>query len=188
MAYYAAGGAATRLTKFDVRKHTTHRWPTFLPDGKHFLFFATSHSGDSEQGVYFGSLADGSFKRVLDADSHARYALGYLIYHVQSQLMAQKFDPSNGTVSGEPVTVANFVEYDAGTWHTTFAVSQNGLLVYEPGAKTLGTDLVLLDRSGKVLSPVAERGLYKGSGKFPPTENGWPSLLEIRKQISGSLT
>lgn len=164
----AAGGAPTRLTRFDVSKHTTHRWPTFLPDGKHFLFFATSHSGGSEQGVYFGSLADGSYKRVLDADSDAQYASGYLIYHLQSQLLAQKFDPANGTVSGEPVTLANFVEYDAGTWHTTFAVSQNGLLVYEPGTKALGTDLLLLDRSGKILSNVAERAQYKGSGRFSP--------------------
>ena len=73
-----AGGTPARLTKFDSGKHTTHRWPEFLPDGKHFLFFATSHSGDTEQGIYFGSLADGSYKHVLDSDSGAQYASGYL--------------------------------------------------------------------------------------------------------------
>ena len=67
----AAGGTPVRLTKFETDKHTTHRWPQFLPDGKHFLFFATNHSGDSEHGIYFGSLADGSYKHVLDADSGA---------------------------------------------------------------------------------------------------------------------
>ena len=163
----AAGGAATRLTNFDG-KHTTHRWPAFLPDGKHFLFFATSHSGNWEQGIYFGSLADGSYKRVLDADSDAQYASGYLIYHLQSQLLAQKFDVSSGKVSGDPITLANFVEYDAGTWHATFAASRNGLLVYEPGTKARGTDLLSLDRSGKILGKVAERAAYKGSGRFSP--------------------
>ncbi len=164
----ASGGSAERLTKFDVSKHTTHRWPQFLPDGKHFLFFATSHSGGSEQGVYFGSLADGTYKHVLDADSDAQYASGYLIYHLQSQLLAQKFDPATGVVSGDPITLANFVEYDAGTWHTTFAASQNGLLVYEPGTRALGTNLEWIDRSGKTLGNVAERAAYKGSGRLSP--------------------
>jgi len=48
----AAGGVPTQLTKMDSTKHTTQRWPQFLPDGKHFLFFATNHSGGSEQGLY----------------------------------------------------------------------------------------------------------------------------------------
>jgi serine/threonine protein kinase/Tol biopolymer transport system component len=164
----AAGGTAVRLTKFDAGKHTTHRWPYFLPDGKHFLFFAASHSGDSEQGVYFGSVEDGSYKHVLDSDSGAQYASGYLLYHLQSQLLAQKFDPATGVVSGEPVTVANFVEYDAGTWHTTFTASQNGVLLYETGTKALGTDLFWTDRSGKTLGKIAERALYKGAGEFSP--------------------
>jgi eukaryotic-like serine/threonine-protein kinase len=164
----AGGGTPARLTKFEGGKHTTHRWPSFLPDGKHFLFFATNHSGNSEQGIYYGSLEDGSFKHVVDSESQGVYANGYLLYHLQSQLMAQKFDPANGKVSGDPKMVANFVEYDAGTWHTTFAASQSGLLVYEPGAKTLGTDLVWLDRSGKNVGPVGERGFYKGSGQISP--------------------
>jgi serine/threonine protein kinase len=164
----ASGGTPARLTKFEGGKHTTHRWPTFLPDGKHFLFFATNHSGNSEQGIYFASLADGTYQRVTDSDSQPQYASGYLVYHLQSQLMAQKFDPTKGVVSGDPVTVANFAEYDAGTWHTTFTVSNNGLLVYEPGSKTLGTDLLWLDSSGKTLSKVGERAFYKGSGRLSP--------------------
>ncbi|HTS36917.1 MAG TPA: protein kinase [Candidatus Solibacter sp.] len=165
----ALGGTPSRLTKFDAGKHTTHRWPVFLPDQKHFLFFATSHSGDSEHGIYFASLDDGSYKRVLDADSDAQYVSGYLIYHQQSQLLAQKFDAATGAVSGDPIMLENFVEYDAGTWHTTFTASQNGLLVYEPGSRTgAGTDLVSLDRTGKSLGKVAERAAYKGSGRLSP--------------------
>ncbi len=164
----AAGGTPARLTRFEGGKHTTHRWPRFLPDGKHFLFFATNHSGGSEQGIYIGSLDDGSYKRVLDADSDAQYASGYLLYHLQSALLAQKFDPASGAVSGDPVPVANLVEYDAGTWHTTFTVSQNGLLIYEPGLKAPGTDLFWMDRSGKNLDKVAERAFYKGSGRLSP--------------------
>ncbi len=164
----AAGGTPVRLTSMETHKHTTHRWPRFLPDGKHFLFFATNHSGGSEQGIYMGSLEDGSYKHVIDADSDAQYASGYLLYHVQSQLLAQKFDPSTGEVSGDPATVANLVEYDSSTWHTTFAASQSGLLIYEPGSKSQGSDLVWLDGSGKLLSRLGDRAYYKGSGRLSP--------------------
>lgn len=164
----ATGGTPEPLTKIEAGKHTTHRWPRFLPDGKHFLFFAASHSGNSEQGIYFGSLDNGSYKHVLDADSDAQYASGYLLYHLQSQLLAQKFDPSTGALSGDPMVVANFVEYDSGTWHTTFAASQNGLLLYEPGSKKLGTDISLLDQNGQVVSKIADRGHYNGVGRFSP--------------------
>jgi len=164
----ASGGTPVRLTKFEAGQHTTHRWPRFLPDGKHFLFFAINHSGGSQQGIYFGSLEDGSYKHVLDADSDAQYASGYLLYHLQSALLAQKFDPSTGKLSGDPIPMANSVEYDSGTWHTSFAASQNGLLIYEPGSKTLGTDLLWLDHTGKIERQVAERAFYKGSGRLSP--------------------
>ena len=164
----AGGGAPERVTKFEGGKHTTHRWPRFLPDGKHFLFFATNHSGGSEQGIYFGSLEDGTYKHVIDADSDAQYASGYLIYHQQSALLAQKFDVATGVVSGDPVPVAGSVEYDTGTWHTTFSASQTGLLIYETGSKALGTDLVWRDHAGKMLGRVGERAFYKGSGRFSP--------------------
>jgi serine/threonine protein kinase/Tol biopolymer transport system component len=164
----AAGGTPRRLTKFEGGKHTTHRWPSFLPDGKHFIFFATSHSGGTEQGIYFGSLADGSYRHVVDADSDAQFVSGYLLYHLQSALLAQKFDPATGEVSGDPVLVASQVEYDSGTWHSTFAASQNGLLIYAPGSKTLGTDLLWLDRTGKTVKQVAARDFYKGSGRISP--------------------
>jgi serine/threonine protein kinase/Tol biopolymer transport system component len=164
----ASGDGAKRLTVFHAGLHTTHRWPVFLPDDKHFLFFATSHSGGSEHGIYIGSLDDGSYKHVLDSDSAAQYASGYLIFHVQLQLLAQKFDPASGALSGDPVTVSDQVQYDAGTWHTSFVVSQNGVLIYEPGSKAQGSDLTWFDRSGKVLGKVGDRAFYKGSGRISP--------------------
>ena len=46
----AQGGKAEPATVIDKTKHTTHRWPWFLPDGKHFIFLATNHAGgDSRQ-------------------------------------------------------------------------------------------------------------------------------------------
>ena len=164
----ASGGNPQRLTNLEGGKHTTHRWPQFMPDGRHFIFFATSHSGTTEQGIYFGSLADGSYRRVIDSDSGAQYASGYLLYHQQSALLTQKFDPTTGVVSGDPIPVGNSVEYDVGTWHTSFAVSQNGLLVYEPGSKVPGVNLVWRDRSGKELGKVVNDQAAYSFLRFSP--------------------
>jgi len=38
----ASGGAPVPITKLDPALHTSHRWPFFLPDGKHFLYIALS--------------------------------------------------------------------------------------------------------------------------------------------------
>jgi len=70
-------------------------------------------------------------------------------------------------------------------WHTTFAASQNGVLVYEPGSKTLGSDLFLLDRSGKTLNKVGERGFYKGGGRLSPDGKRSRFPWEIRSRHLG---
>jgi len=167
----AAGGEPTRATVLDPSKHTTHRWPTFLPDGKHFLFFATNHAGGrrEENGIYMGSLDDTASHLVMASEGAALYASGYLLYHQQSALMARKFDPTRAQLSGEPITVGDDVQHDGGTFHTVFTVAENGVLLYEPGSgETLGTtDLLRVDRTGKVLSHVAERASFRG-GRLSP--------------------
>jgi Tol biopolymer transport system component len=165
------GGAPVRVTKLDPSKHSTHRWPSFLPDGRHFLFFATNHAGGHREvnGVYMGSLDSDASQLVLATDSAGLYSSGYLLFHQQNALMAEKFDPTRGTVSGEPVTLANDVQHDGGTFHTVFTVADSGVLLYEPGSQnSMGdTDLHWMDRSGKILSRVAERLDYRG-GQLSP--------------------
>jgi eukaryotic-like serine/threonine-protein kinase len=39
----ATGGTPVTVTKLSD-KYTTHRWPTFLPDGQHFLYLAANHA------------------------------------------------------------------------------------------------------------------------------------------------
>jgi len=114
----AGGNVPAQATKMDSTRHSTHRWPVFLPDGRHFLFLATNHTGVSsaQNGIYLASLDDDRSKLVLANDSQAQYAAGYLLFHQQRAVMAQKFDPANGTLSGEP-RVASDVQYDSGTWH-----------------------------------------------------------------------
>ena len=147
----ANGGAPERLTTLDPSKHSTHRWPSFLPDGTHFLFFATNHSGTNpdQNGIYLGSVDSNTIKLVLPSDSAAQYASGYLLYHLQTALMAQKFDPTSATLSGDPVAVTDHIQYDPSVWRTTFSASDDGTLITVSGESIANTELVWVDRSGK---------------------------------------
>ena len=151
----AQGGAVEAATVMDKTKHTTHRWPWFLPDGKHFIFLATSHSsGDAKQnGIYFGSVDSTQTRMVLPTDSAAQYASGYLLYRAASALVAQPFDPKNGTLSGSPTPVVNNLRDDVGVWRSIFAVSENGMMIYQRGtADAEKSHIVWFDRAGKSLA------------------------------------
>ena len=158
----AQGGPATQATTIDISRHTTHRWPSFLPDGRHFLYLATNHNGGvrDQNGVYFGSLDSKETHLVLPTDSGAEYANGFLLFHSQNALFAQPFNPSTGRVSGEAAVVVDRIAHDPGIWRTIFSASTNGKLVFQGGAAATGSELVWVDRTGKELGHLGERGKY----------------------------
>jgi len=156
----AQGGSVAPATALDTRKHTTHRFPWFLPDGKHFLYFATSHSGGDpkENGIYMASIDNPEAHFVVAADSAAEYASGYLLFRSGTALMAQSFDPKSGKLSGSAHPMIDNIRYDSGVWRSIFSVSQNGLLVYQAGnTAAAGTRMAWFDRSGKELSALNDR-------------------------------
>src|SRR5262249_6268893 len=105
---------------------------------------------------------DGKENKLLVAtDSGSQYASGYLLFHAQSGVMAQRFDAEKGTLSGDAFPVADRVQYDNATWRTLFSVSENGVMTYQIGAAGgSGTQLTWFDRSGKQIGLVGERGRY----------------------------
>jgi hypothetical protein len=156
----AAGGKPAAVTTLDTKIHTTHRWPFALPDGKHFLYFATQHNGGTAEanGIYFASLDGKENRMILPSDSGAEYAAGYLLFHDHSGLMAQPFDPSTGKLSGTPTAVQASVRYDSGTWRSIFSVSQAGLLLFQPASSAAaGTQMAWFDRSGKLIKNVGQK-------------------------------
>jgi serine/threonine protein kinase len=181
----AAGGAPQPATKLDTSKHTTHRWPTFLPDGRHFLYYATNHIGGQSElnGIYFASLDSDGAKLALATDSAGQYAAGRLLFHSQIGLMAQRFDPRSGALFGEPVTVADELQYDPSTWHSSFTASEDGVLVFERGAASPGLELVWLDKSGKQLGTVGERATYQGFRLSPDGKRLAIALGSLRPNI-----
>ena len=151
----AQGGTVEPATVIDRSKHTTQRWPWFLPDGKHFIYLATSHTGGDPKrnGIYFASVDSTESHLVLPTDSAAQYASGYLLYRLNTALVAQPFDPEKGVLSGSPIPLVTNLRDDVGVWRSIFSVSQNGLLIYQIGSNdSAKSHLVFFDRSGKTLA------------------------------------
>jgi Tol biopolymer transport system component len=154
----ASGGTPVPVTTLDQTKHTSHRWPFFLPDGKHFLYVAINHdsSKSDQDAIYFASL-DGTENRVLFRSlSNAVYSSGFVLFARDRQLMAQGFDPASGKLRGDPQVVANGVANDLSTWHMDASASDNGLLVMGSGGAP-DWQLIWVDRTGKRIGTVAEK-------------------------------
>ena len=149
-----AGGVARAVTQVDVsRGELFHTWPTFLPDGTHFLYF---RSGPPDvEGMYLGSLdadaGDQSHQLLLSTRVPAVYANGYVIFPRAGTLMAQPFDARRLEPQGVPVPVAENV---LSTWYSTgvFSVSGSGVLAYRTAPASTTFQLAWVDRQAKTLS------------------------------------
>lgn len=96
-------------------KLASARFPSFLPDGRHFLFFGPPGT------VRVGSLDSGDASVLLNADSSAFYASGYLLFQRQATLLAQVFDPKRLELTGDATPIAEGLAFakhlsPAGEW------------------------------------------------------------------------
>jgi serine/threonine protein kinase/Tol biopolymer transport system component len=146
----AAGGelvAATRLETGQV----AHKFPQFLPDGRHFIYFVL---GGPSQGIYAGSLDGGSSKRLANADAAAVVSpSGFLFFPRQTTLFAQAFDFKRQVLSGNPFPVAEQVAFDAAINAVGFSAT-SGIVAYRSGSAASNRQLTWLDRSGKSVGAI----------------------------------
>ena len=152
----AAGGEAAPLTTLDQTHGNSHRWPQFLPDGRHFLYL----SRQEKSGIYVGSLDSKETRRILDSEVNAVYAPpGYLVFVKASTLMAQPFDAGKLELTGESFVVAEEVGLDTASRRSAFTTSENGVLVYQRG-EMADSQLAWHDRAGKQINTVGPPGNY----------------------------
>ena len=159
----AGGGAPIEVFKLDSPKYSTYRWPWFLPDGKHFLYFAANHltpNNPNTGGIFFASLEGKENRLLFPSASNAIYASGYLLYLAGNALRAQPFDPGSGRTKGDSTVLADNVQNDSEVWRGTVTASENGLLLYQPAMASTGLKLGWFDRSGKQLAEIGERDDY----------------------------
>ena len=158
----AAGGVPTAVTTVDAAHgESNHNWPSFLPDGRHFLF-SINRSGGSA--IYAGDLDSPSLVRLLPLDANENSTLdyappGYLLYVRGGVLFAQSFDADRLTLSGESIRVVEGVEVD-GASAAAFSVSRNGVLVFWGGAAPRSEQLTWVRRDGTRIATLGPPGAY----------------------------
>lgn len=154
------GGTPQKLT--DAKPGWTHRNPYFLPDGEHFLFISREPSGSATAGsLYAGSLKGGEPKLLLERASNVQYSGGYLLYFKDGNVVAQAFDASALKLSGDPVPIAERVDYWNARDSAYFTASPGGVLLYRQMVQT-PTQPTWVDAQGRELGKVGEPGIYQG--------------------------
>jgi Tol biopolymer transport system component len=144
------GGDPAAVTRLDAGQGA-HYFPQFLPDGRHFLYWAVG--GPEPNSVFVGQLDRTETHRLLDADVAALYASkGYLLFVRQGALLAQRFDPNLLTLTAAPFPVAEQVAYSTERLSPAVSTSAAGALAYRAGSP-LGArkQLTWFDRSGRAL-------------------------------------
>ena len=185
----ASGGLPTPVTRFDpARGETSHRWPFFLPDGRHFLYLVASFGSGGEQermGIYVGSLDSKEERFLLAAKSTLAYAPpGYLLFLRERNLVAQPFDAGKLRITGEPFPVAEKIQFFPQTFNALFSVSENGLLVYETESASVLSRLRWLDRSGQEIGSLGTEGDLANPRLSP---DGTRVALDITDHETGNI-
>jgi len=171
----SGGGVVTSVTKVDsIQK--AHRWPQFLPDGRHFLF--NVQGGDPERrGTYVGSLDGGTQEFLARTGSSAAYASpGYLLYVDGDTLLGQTFDAARLELRGEPFTIAEHVGRSTG-FNVGASASGTGMLAYAAAVLHRGR-LTWFDRSGNSLNSVGVDGDYTDFRLSPNSQTLAVSLVD----------
>ena len=197
--FSAAGGQPAQATWLDrSRGEWGHAWPSFLPDGKHFLYLANGAANTALRVGCLGSkeskiLAEGTFSR-------AEYvAPGYILFAQGRTLMARPFDAKRLRMVGDAFPVVDDVVSLDGD--ADFSASTTGTLVYRDEYAMPKSKLVWMDRAGKESGTLGPTAVYMYGLAFSPdkkriamgittrgevTPDVW--LVDVERDVSTRLT
>jgi Tol biopolymer transport system component len=164
----AAGGVATPIAADGL--NVERYWPSFLPDGRHFVYFGRPQ----QHGIYLGAIDSSGAKLLVPDSIGVAYAPpGYLLVLQGASkgapagtLMAYPFDPKSLEITSDPSPVADQIGYYSGLGRGIFSVSENGRLVYD-SIELPTTTLNWFDRTGKALGDAGGPIPYTGPSLSP---------------------
>ena len=155
MRVLASGGASAAVTTL-VSGQVAHRFPTFLPGGRRFVFYASGPE-ESSTGIYLGALDGRAPVRLVStlataltylpapASTAGATTTGWVLWVRAAALVAQRLDAEAAALVGEPVTIANGLNVDLLARSGVAAIP--GLLAYRPEAQRQA-QMIWMDRSG----------------------------------------
>ena len=139
----ASGGTCAPATSLDqAAGDISHRFPSFMPDGRHYLFTVRNRDAEAS-GIYVGDLESKEGFILFVRDLNA------------GPLWAQAFDPSSLKLSGDAFPVAEAIDRAPSIWTqhqftvSNLSGSRHSVLVYQPG-RPYSSQLTGVDRSGKI--------------------------------------
>ena len=186
----ASGGTPSPATSLDsVQQEAFHRWPWFLPDGRHFLYMAAVR-GPTSNGTTLRAASIDSLGRdsrvIIPSPLNAinvAYSQGYLLFVRGTTLMAQPFDPKRLATTGDAVPVANRIQKNVLNAHGAFGVSANGFLVYKTGPTRDTAQLAWFDRSGNEAGTLGQPENLNGVRLSP---DGKSAVIDILDASTGN--
>ena len=162
----SVGGKPTRLTVLDPkRQETSHRWPQFLPDQKHFLYVSQAPTNPTAH-MAVASLDSPQEKILAEDVRYGIFSQGYLFYMQENDLLARRFDPDRLEFKGDSTVMARQVQTDPQFNFGAFSVAPS-VLTYQTGAVAAGTWLMEVDRAGKQQILWKETGLLQNIALSP---------------------
>src|SRR5262249_35223417 len=167
----AQGGEPKPAAPTEDAGVNSHRYPYFLPDGRHFLFQR------QQKGIWAGSLDSAEIKQIVPDDSPLVYApQGYLVFIRNDALVAQAFDAAKLRIAGEAMPIATGQMNEPVS--RRFSVSDNGVLVFQ-GKWQRDYQLVWFDREGKQTGTV-DAPMKTNVGQDPHLSNDGKRLVGKR--------
>jgi serine/threonine protein kinase len=152
--------------------------PSFLPDGRRFLYSSVNGSAGIGNAIYIGALDAKEGKRLATGSSGVFVPPSWILYVRGSTLVAQMFDSAKEALTGATIPIADqvaVVSFNGGG----FSVSQNGVLAYRRAPPEQNNDLTWYDRQGKRLGTVGEPAIYSNPALSPDGKRLAISRLDL---------
>ncbi len=152
------GGQPTPVTTLS-KGENAHRWPYFLPDGRHFLYSAVT--GACCPAPQPGQIRVGSLEpseppvTLVEVESSAILASGYLLYVRDDTLFAQRFDPDARRLLGDPAAVADRVDWETSRY-ASVAAAATGTLLYARSKSQTQQEIAWFDRAGQMVGSLGK--------------------------------
>ena len=143
----ADGGPPVPVTQ-RLDDQAGHSFPHFLPDGRHFLYYAAG--SPESRGIYVGQIDGSASKRLFDSDGGAVYTSGHVLFLRQEKILAQAFDAERLELSGSPFEVADGALGRSAGFALTLSAAANGAVAFRAGNARIGRQFAWFDRSGNL--------------------------------------